>query len=197
MNNTIFTAETAPEKSRPLLEEAKFKGLTGQSAIAGHNVRLLVPTTFMNLSGHSVAALMNFYKIEPESVLVAHDELDIEPGTVRLKVGGGHGGHNGLRDIISCLGNERNFGRLRIGIGHPGSAKQVSNYVLRKAPATEKMLIEAALDDYKADLESMDARIQMRFSFPMKICLVSGCFPMGYESRSENSPYATSFFENC
>ena len=90
----------------------------------------------MNLSGQSVASLANFYKIEGEQILVAHDELDIDPGTARLKVGGGHGGHNGLRDIISSLGNQKNFARLRIGIGHPGNAKQVANFVLKKASST-------------------------------------------------------------
>ena len=139
----------------PIQVDAKFKGFSGQTTVAGHNVRVLVPTTFMNLSGQSVAALANFYKIDPESILVAHDELDIEPGSVRLKTGGGHGGHNGLRDIISCLGNQRNFGRLRIGIGHPGNAKQVTNYVLKKAPAAEHALIEAAIDETVAQLEGI------------------------------------------
>ncbi|RZV54154.1 MAG: aminoacyl-tRNA hydrolase, partial [Pseudomonadales bacterium] len=81
-----------------LQAETKFKGMLGQTTIAGRGVRLLIPTTFMNLSGQSVAAVANFYKIEVEEILVAHDELDILPGTVRLKQGGGHGGHNGLRD---------------------------------------------------------------------------------------------------
>ena len=139
----------------PLLEETKFKGLTGQINIAGHSVRLLVPTTFMNLSGQSVAALMNFYKIEPDAILVAHDELDIDPGLVRLKQGGGHGGHNGLRDIISSLGNQKNFGRLRIGIGHPGNAKQVSNFVLKKAPNAETVLTEAAINKTVSHIEGI------------------------------------------
>ena len=141
--------------SAPLVAETKFKGLTGQTTIAGRNVRLLVPNTFMNLSGQSVAALMNFYKIEPEAILVAHDELDINPGSVRLKTGGGHGGHNGLRDIISSLGNQKNFGRLRIGIGHPGKASQVSNFVLKKAPAQEQALIEDAIDEAVRQLEGI------------------------------------------
>lgn len=139
----------------PLLEETKFKGLTGQINIAGHSVRLLVPTTFMNLSGQSVAALMNFYKIESDAILVAHDELDIDPGLVRLKQGGGHGGHNGLRDIISSLGNQKNFGRLRIGIGHPGNAKQVSNFVLKKAPNAETLLTEAAINETVSHIEGI------------------------------------------
>ena len=109
----------------------------------------------MNRSGLSVAALANFYKIEPEAILVAHDELDIAPGTVRLKVGGGHGGHNGLRDIISSLGNQKQFGRLRIGIGHPGNAKQVSNYVLKKAPTKEQQWIEDSIQEAASHIEKI------------------------------------------
>ena len=99
----------------------------------------------MNRSGQAVAALANFYKIEPEAILIVHDELDMEPGIARLKLGGGHGGHNGLRDTISALGNNKNFARLRIGIGHPGNAKLVSNYVLKKAPTNEFSLTEDAI----------------------------------------------------
>lgn len=128
-----------------LSEESKFFGFTGQLTIGSQTCRLLLPNTFMNRSGQSVAALANFYKIEPESILVAHDELDIAPGTVRLKTGGGHGGHNGLRDVISCLGNQKQFSRVRIGIGHPGNAKQVSNYVLKKAPEKEQRWIEESI----------------------------------------------------
>lgn len=130
----------------PLAPESKFHGHVTQASVGSRAVRILVPTTFMNDSGRSVAAIANFYKIEPESILVAHDELDIEPGTVRLKTGGGHGGHNGLRDVIASLGNQKNFGRLRIGIGHPGNAKQVSGYVLKRAPSDQHEKIEAAVD---------------------------------------------------
>ena len=101
----------------------------------------------MNLSGQSVAPLANFFKISPEKILVAHDELDLDPGVVRLKQGGGHGGHNGLRDIISKLGNNKNFARLRIGIGHPGSADKVSGFVLGKAPQKEQTMIDEAIDE--------------------------------------------------
>ena len=129
-----------------LSEESKFKGSTATVNLGGKNVRLLKPSTFMNLSGQSVATLANFYKIESEQILVAHDELDIDPGTARLKVGGGHGGHNGLRDIILSLGNQKNFARLRIGIGHPGNAKQVANFVLKKASKTEQDYMDKAID---------------------------------------------------
>lgn len=100
----------------------------------------------MNHSGRAVSAISQFYRIDPESILVAHDELDFAPGLCRLKEGGGHGGHNGLRDIISALGS-RDFHRLRIGIGHPGSAAEVTNYVLRKAPNADIESIDAAIDE--------------------------------------------------
>ena len=114
---------------------------------AGHKLRLLIPTTFMNRSGKAVAALANFYKIDPRQILVAHDELDIDPGQARFKFDGGHGGHNGLRDIVPALGNRKDFYRLRIGIGHPGSAKQVSNWVLSKASPTDREATVAAMDE--------------------------------------------------
>jgi PTH1 family peptidyl-tRNA hydrolase len=100
----------------------------------------------MNLSGQAVAAAATFYKIPVEEILIAHDELDIAPGTARLKVGGGHGGHNGLRDIINKFGNQNNFHRLRIGIGHPGSAEKVVGYVLNKPSGDERISIGAAIN---------------------------------------------------
>ncbi|MCC2639440.1 MAG: aminoacyl-tRNA hydrolase, partial [Moraxellaceae bacterium] len=127
--------------------EAKYHGLTGRGSALGQDLRLLIPTTFMNLSGQSVGALATFFKILPDEILVAHDELDLPPGTLRLKTGGGHGGHNGLRSIIGALANQNGFHRLRIGIGHPGTAKDVSGFVLTKAPAKEQELIERALDE--------------------------------------------------
>jgi len=113
-----------------------------------------MPQTFMNASGQSLARLANFYKIAPEEILVVHDELDLPPGSVRLKQGGGHGGHNGLRDIISRLGS-REFMRLRIGIGHPGSAPQVESYVLKKAPKAEQQQIDAAIDAALAQVDEI------------------------------------------
>lgn len=131
----------------PLSSSPKFFGFSSQVRIANQDVRLLVPTTFMNRSGQAVAALSKFYKITPEEILVVHDELDLAPGVARLKVGGGHGGHNGLRDIISALGNNKNFARLRIGIGHPGHASAVSNYVLKRAAPNDQLAIDAAIDE--------------------------------------------------
>ena len=99
----------------------------------------------MNLSGKAVAAIAQFYKIQATSILVAHDELDLAPGVARLKLGGGHCGHNGLKDIIKALGNNKDFARLRIGIDHPGNAKLVTNYVLKKAPISEQQQIDEAI----------------------------------------------------
>ena len=127
--------------------ESKFFGETARITIGSRDVRLLIPSTFMNLSGKSVAAIAGFYKIPTNRILIAHDELDLSPGTARFKRGGGHGGHNGLRDTVQCLGNSKEFARLRIGIGHPGNAKQVADYVLKKAPAKEQELIGHSMDD--------------------------------------------------
>ncbi|WOA30671.1 aminoacyl-tRNA hydrolase [Alloalcanivorax xenomutans] len=138
-----------------LNEEKKYFGVTGTFTFEGETIRLLVPTTFMNRSGQSTSALANFFKIPTEEILVAHDELDLPPGTARFKQGGGHGGHNGLKDIISRHGNNRNFYRLRIGIGHPGSAQLVTPHVLNKPSTADRTLIEHAIDEavrYTPDL---------------------------------------------
>lgn len=107
--------------------------------------------TFMNLSGQAVSALANYYKISVESILVVHDELDLEPGSVRLKKGGGHGGHNGLRDMIAHF-NSKEFMRLRIGIGHPGSSSEVTNYVLGSPSKSDTELLMNVIDDSLAIL---------------------------------------------
>lgn len=130
-----------------LVPDSKYFGLTARAVLQGKDVRLLIPTTYMNLSGKAVGALANFFRITPEEILVAHDELDMPPGVAKFKLGGGHGGHNGLKDIIAKLANDKNFYRLRIGIGHPGDKNQVGGYVLGKAPAKEQELIEAAIDE--------------------------------------------------
>lgn len=127
--------------------EKKFLGLYAKVNFAGHELHLLNPTTFMNRSGGAVAALCQFFKLSPDDLLVAHDELDIAPGTARYKQGGGHGGHNGLRDTIRALGNDNAFHRLRIGIGHPGDAKLVTNYVLARPGKTERQVIDAVIDE--------------------------------------------------
>lgn len=124
--------------------EAKFHGLAARGQLHGHEVALLKPQTFMNLSGRAVGALAQFYKILPSEILVVHDELDLQPGIARLKMGGGHGGHNGLKDIIAQLGT-KDFWRLRLGIGHPGDRAQVVNYVLNDPRREERELIEEAM----------------------------------------------------
>lgn len=137
----------AGRHNQALKEESKFFGYTARLNLAGNDVRLLVPTTFMNLSGKAVAAMATFYRIAPDEILVAHDELDLPPGVAKLKLGGGSGGHNGLKDIQSKLGNNPNFYRLRIGIGHPGDRNKVVGFVLGKPPATEQALIDEAIDE--------------------------------------------------
>ena len=121
-------------------------GDSARGVIAGHDLRLLVPETYMNESGRSVAAMSRYYRIEPDAILIAHDELDIPAGESRFKHDGGHGGHNGLRDIIPALGGHRGFWCLRIGIGHPGSAKKVSAWVLSKASTADQISIEASIE---------------------------------------------------
>ena len=121
----------------------KYSGETARIAIAGQELMLLKPTTYMNRSGLSVRQLSDFFKIAPEEILVAHDELDLPVGGVRLKQAGGHGGHNGLRDIIAHIGE--NFWRMRLGIGHPGNKAEVIDYVLTRAPRSEEDLILEAV----------------------------------------------------
>ena len=127
--------------------ESKFFGKTARTLLNGKEVRLLVPTTFMNLSGKAVGALASFYRIKPEEILVIHDELDLPPGTAKLKQGGGLGGHNGLKDIVAQLGNNNNFYRLRIGIGHPGHRDLVAGYVLNKPSPADRDALEKVLDE--------------------------------------------------
>jgi peptidyl-tRNA hydrolase len=126
--------------------DGKLFGETGKAVIGGQPVWLLKPMTFMNLSGKSVVAALRYWKIEPEEALVVHDELDLPPGTARLKFDGGHGGQNGLRDIIRLLGHGR-FHRLRIGIGHPGHKDRVTGWVLGRPGKDDEILIGCAIDD--------------------------------------------------
>ncbi len=124
--------------------QSNFFGDVADCQVGDQRLRLLKPMTYMNNSGRSVAALANFYKLESDEILIAHDEIDLPPGTVRLKRGGGHGGHNGLRDIIPQLGTP-DFARLRIGVGHPGNKNAVVGYVLKSAPADEQRAIDDAV----------------------------------------------------
>ncbi|VAW59454.1 Peptidyl-tRNA hydrolase [hydrothermal vent metagenome] len=140
-----FVEEIARLKGAQFRPESKFSGDVCKVVLEGRDIWLLKPDTFMNRSGLAVQKLASFYKIPTENILVAHDELDLEPGTARLKSAGGHGGHNGLRDIIAQMGRE--FHRLRIAIGHPGHRDQVSDYVLHRASKDEQISIENSIDD--------------------------------------------------
>lgn len=124
--------------------ERGFHGLVAKGSVRGHTVWLLQPQTYMNRSGLAVAALARFYKIPPQHLLVAHDELDLPPGEAKLKRGGGHAGHNGLRDIHAQLGSA-DYWRLRIGIGHPGHKAEVVNWVLKKPSPADRTAIDEAL----------------------------------------------------
>jgi PTH1 family peptidyl-tRNA hydrolase len=125
----------------PLSLDKNYYGQVGRTTLNGQTVWLLKPLTFMNLSGKSVAALARFFKIAPGEILVAHDELDIVPGQAKLKLGGSHAGHNGLRDIHAQLGTA-DYWRLRIGVGHPGVKSEVINWVLKKPSAEHRTAIE-------------------------------------------------------
>ena len=133
--------------------ESKFQGVTARVRIGGSDLLLLKPATFMNRSGQAAQALAAFYKFAPEQILVAHDELDLPAGTARLKLGGGHGGHNGLRSLHQHLGE--NYARLRIGIGHPGNKDLVHDYVLGRPSQPDLRAIEDALARSQAALETM------------------------------------------
>jgi PTH1 family peptidyl-tRNA hydrolase len=125
--------------------ERGLQALVARANVRGHGIWLLKPQTFMNLSGQPVAALARFYKIAPPEILVAHDELDLPAGQAKLKHGGGHAGHNGLRDIHARLGSA-DYWRLRLGIGHPGHKSEVTGWVLRKAPLDERIALAQAID---------------------------------------------------
>jgi len=127
-----------------LVPERNYHGLAARTNIGGQSIWLLEPQTFMNLSGKSVAALARFFKIAPEEILVVHDELDVVPGQVKLKFGGSHAGHNGLRDIHAQLGTG-DYWRLRLGIGHPGVKSEVVNWVLKKPLKEQREAIEDAI----------------------------------------------------
>lgn len=141
----MFLARLCESARGELRPENKFHGHAGRIDIAGHEIRLLFPTTYMNNSGKAVAAMAQYYKIAPERILVAYDELDLPLGTTRLKKGGGPGGHNGLKDIINALGSP-DFVRLRFGIGHPGSADKVLNYVLGEPSRADAATLAAEFD---------------------------------------------------
>jgi len=168
-----FCERLARELGVTLSRESRFHGLAGNAR--ADNLWLLLPQTFMNHSGQSVGALLRFYRIEPAQMLVVHDELDLPPGQLRLKFGGGLGGHNGLKDITSHLGTQ-DYWRLRVGIGHPGDKNEVVNYVLKPPRREESEEIEAALDRAltawpllaRADFNAATQKINARPASPKK-----------------------------
>ena len=157
-----FVEQLARAYHATLKPEAKFFGHNGKFMLAGQEFKLLIPSTYMNLSGKAVLAMAQFYKLSPEHILVVHDELALPPGTAKFKFAGGHAGHNGLRDITSKLGNNPNFYRLRLGIGHPGHKDQVTGFVLGKAPSSEQSLINSCIDESVAcfDLLARDGLVK-------------------------------------
>jgi len=140
-----FVDELAHRLKVSLAPERSYLGMAARTHVGGRPVWLLEPATFMNLSGKSVAALARFFKIEPNEILVAHDELDLMPGQVKLKLGGSHAGHNGLKDIHAQLGSG-DYWRLRLGIGHPGVKSEVINYVLKKPSPEHRVEIEKSIE---------------------------------------------------
>lgn len=139
-----FVDAVARELKVSLVPERSYFGLATRASTRHGSVWLLEPMTFMNLSGKSVAALARFFKIAPQEILVVHDELDLMPGQVKLKLGGSHAGHNGLKDIHAQLGTA-DYWRLRLGIGHPGVKAEVVHYVLRKPPKEQRDAIDQAI----------------------------------------------------
>ncbi|WP_396622641.1 aminoacyl-tRNA hydrolase [Marinobacter sp. W-8] len=142
----LFVEALAREAGQTLRPEKKYHGLYARIQWQGLDLHLLNPSTFMNRSGIAIKALADFFKISPEQILVAHDELDLPPGTAKLKKGGGHGGHNGLRDTIAHLGTN-DFQRLRLGIGHPGDSRKVTGFVLGRLGKQETEQLTAVFDE--------------------------------------------------
>ena len=157
--------ECARQRGAQFRANRPFFGEACRIEMDGASVWLLKPGTFMNRSGASVGALARYHRLPVESLLVVHDELDLAPGTVRLKRSGGHGGHNGLRDLHAQLGSDQ-YRRLRIGIGHPGVSSEVMNYVLGRPPAEDRAQIEAAID---AALGVLPAIVRGEFERAMNV----------------------------
>lgn len=160
-----FLELVARECGAALRHEPRFQAELGRGTIAQREIFLLAPQVFMNHSGDAVAKFAHYYKLAPEELLVVHDELDLPPGVVRLKQGGGAGGHNGLSDVIEKLGTTE-FARLRLGIGHPPRGGDVASYVLRRAPAGEAALTEGAM---RAALEQLAPIVRGEFAKVMNV----------------------------
>jgi len=170
-----FCERLARELGVGFVRESRYHGLVAKGRLASTDFFMLMPQTFMNRSGQSVQALTHFYRIEPAEMLVVHDELDIPPGQLRLKFGGGLGGHNGLKDITAHLGTQ-DYWRLRIGIGHPGDRNEVINYVLKPPRKEEAGEIDTAIDRAllawpqlaKADFNAAMQKINAKPALPKK-----------------------------
>ncbi len=158
----------AAENGAQFSASRKLDGATAEITLAGRRIRLLKPMTYMNESGRSLAKAAGYFKIAPENLLVVYDELDLPPGRVRLKFGGGHAGHNGMRSVIQHIGPD--FWRLRVGIGHPGDRSQVTAYVLRRAPQAEEDAITGsirqAIDVLPVLIEHGDEKAKTRLHAP-------------------------------
>lgn len=141
-----FVDQLAERNGSAFRAEAKFFGEACELSLDGHRLRLLKPQTFMNRSGQAVAAMARFYQLSPEAILVVHDEVDLPVGSLRLKQGGGHAGHNGVRDVIAQL-KSADFVRLRIGVGHPGHKDEVHDHVLHATTADEEASIQDSIDE--------------------------------------------------
>ena len=165
-----------------LSPERAYFGLVGRVNRPEGPLWLLEPQTYMNVSGKSVAALARFFKIAPEEILVAHDELDIPPGQVKIKKGGGHGGHNGLRDINAQLGSPE-YWRLRLGIGHPGVKAEVVDYVLRKPKPEHR---DAIHDSISRTLPVLD--LLLAAEMERALAKLNAKPPRPKPPRAENSP---------
>ena len=158
-----FIDQLAYRHQASFRQDSKFKGEVASFDFQGNKIWLLKPSTFMNLSGESLAPFAKYYQIDPKHTLVVHDELDLPPGTSRFKLGGGHGGHNGLRDIFKHYAKD--FWRLRVGVGHPGHKDQVLSFVLNAASKHEQQLIDQSLDiaiDAMQDAYAGDMEAAMR-----------------------------------
>jgi len=140
-----YLDQLADQLGTSFTSDKRFFSQVASAQVSGRKLLLVKPMNYMNNSGQGLAAVARFFKVEPKHILVAHDELDIPPGHIRLKNAGGHGGHNGLRDAVAKLGNG-DFWRLRIGIGHPGHKSAVSGYVLKRASADDQRLIDEAIE---------------------------------------------------
>ena len=171
-----FIDEVARQLKTALAPDRSYVGLVARINLPGGPLWLLEPMTFMNLSGKSVAALARFFKIAPEEILVAHDELDLMPGQMKMKLGGSHAGHNGLKDIQAQLGSP-DFWRLRLGIGHPGVKAEVINHVLCKPPVAEREAIDQSIAQalgavdllITGDIERAMLKIHARTPRPKKL----------------------------